>query len=125
MKPLKRSFVCGALVGVFAVAACAMISFPARAQSLSATEAAAIASDAYVYLYPLVSMDVTRKQSTNIEGAGQKPGFAPMNAFSNWPPEFRYPVFHRLSRSHQRAGRRVCPGYGRTVLSFADAGHVD
>jgi hypothetical protein len=85
MKPLKRSFVCGALVGVFAVAACAMISFPARAQSLSATEAAAIASDAYVYLYPLVSMDVTRKQSTNIEGAGQKPGFAPMNAFSNWP----------------------------------------
>jgi hypothetical protein len=85
MKPLKRSFACGALLGVFSVAACAAISFPARAQSLSATEAAAIASDAYVYLYPLVSMDITRKQTTNIEAVGQKPGFAPMNAFSNWP----------------------------------------
>jgi hypothetical protein len=53
--------------------------------SISPTEAAAIATDAYVYLYPLISMDVTRKQGTNIEAAGQKPGFAPMNSFSNWP----------------------------------------
>jgi hypothetical protein len=49
MKPLKRSSVGGALVGILAVAG-VTVSFPVHAQSLSATEAAAIASDAYVYL---------------------------------------------------------------------------
>ena len=30
-------------------------------------EARAIATDAYIYFYPLVTMDVTRKQLTNME----------------------------------------------------------
>ncbi len=45
-------------------------------------EAAAIATDAYIYFYSLVTMDVTRKQATNVE-PGKTPGRGPMNAFSN------------------------------------------
>ena len=52
--------------------------------SLSPAEAAAIATDAYVYLYPLVSMDITRRQSTNIE-AGKEIAKGPMNTFVNVP----------------------------------------
>ena len=47
-------------------------------------EEQAIAVDAYVYFYPLITMDVTRKQFTNIE-AGKEFGKGPMNTFSNIP----------------------------------------
>jgi hypothetical protein len=47
-------------------------------------EAQDIAVDAYVYFYPLVTMDVTRKQATNIE-PGKSFGSGPMNMFSNVP----------------------------------------
>jgi hypothetical protein len=33
----------------------------------SAEEAQVIAQEAYIYFYPLVSMDVTRKQLTNLD----------------------------------------------------------
>jgi hypothetical protein len=56
----------------------------AQAAAITEQEAHAIAVDAYVYFYSLVSMDVTRKQGTNVENS-QKPGFSPMNSFSNWP----------------------------------------
>ena len=59
----------------------ALPQLPAHAQSaLSPAEARAIAVDAYVYFYPLVSMDITRKQSTNIE-AGKEVAKGPMNTF--------------------------------------------
>lgn len=45
-------------------------------------EAHDIAVSAYLYFYPLVTMDVTRKQMTNVE-AGKIPGFGPMNRFNN------------------------------------------
>ena len=54
---------------------------PASAQALSANEARTIAAEAYVYLYPLVTMDITRKQLTNVakpEGLA-----APPNQFLN------------------------------------------
>jgi hypothetical protein len=61
----------------------------ARAQTaISEPEARAIAVDAYLYLYPLVTMDVTRKQSANIE-SGKQVGKGPMNTFTNvreYPP---------------------------------------
>ena len=43
-------------------------------------ELAAIASEAYVYVYPLVTMELTRRQGTNVE-AGKLPGRGPMNRF--------------------------------------------
>jgi hypothetical protein len=47
-------------------------------------EARAIAVDAYLYFYPLVIMDVTRKQSTNVE-SGKEFGKGPMNEFTSVP----------------------------------------
>src|SRR5271163_2408542 len=44
----------------------------------------AIGIDAYIYFYPLLSMDITRKQFTNIE-PGKEFGKGPMNMFVNVP----------------------------------------
>jgi hypothetical protein len=52
--------------------------------AITEPEAHAIGVDAYLYFYPLISMDVTRKQSTNIE-AGKEFGKGPMNMFVNVP----------------------------------------
>lgn len=55
---------------------------------ITGEEAHAIAVDAYIYFYPLVTMDVTRKQATNVE-PGKEVGKGPMNAFTNvaeYPP---------------------------------------
>jgi len=54
------------------------------APTLTQDQARAIAVDAYVYFYALLSMDVTRKQFTNIE-AGKEFGKGPMNMFVNVP----------------------------------------
>lgn len=43
-------------------------------------EARLIAREAYLYFYPLVTMEMTRRQVTNIE-AGRMPGRGPMNSF--------------------------------------------
>jgi hypothetical protein len=51
---------------------------------ISEAEAQAIAVDAYVYFYSLVTMDVTRRQFTNIE-PGKLLGKGPMNMFNNVP----------------------------------------
>jgi hypothetical protein len=52
--------------------------------AITEQEAHAIGVDVYVYLYSLVTMDVTRKQLTNVEpGKGTLGG--PMNAFANAP----------------------------------------
>lgn len=66
-----------AIAGGFAHAAIA-----AAPEAVTSEEARAIARDAYVYFYPLVTMDVTRRQLTNVAA---KPGAigGPPNAFNN------------------------------------------
>ena len=51
-------------------------------QSISAEEAQAIAQEAYIYLYPLILMDVTRKQLTNLDPKVNQFG-GPSNAFTH------------------------------------------
>ena len=54
------------------------------APPITEQEAHAIAVDAYVYFYSLMSMDITRKQFTNIE-PGKEFGKGPMNMFVSVP----------------------------------------
>ena len=61
-----------------------VLSLTAKAQSaVTEQDAQSIARDAYIYFYPLVTMDVTRKQLTNVE-PGKGIG-APMNSLFNVP----------------------------------------
>ena len=61
-----------------------IFSFAVQAQSaVTEQEAQAIARDAYIYFYPLLTMDVTRKQLTNVE-PGKGIG-APMNNLFSVP----------------------------------------
>ncbi len=71
----------GVILGLFF---CSVFSLAAQAQSaITEQEAQSIARDAYIYFYPLVTMDVTRKQLTNVE-PGKGVG-APMNMLFSFP----------------------------------------
>jgi hypothetical protein len=62
---------------------------PAETPTATAEEARQIAEETYVWGYPLVLMDVTRKVLTNFEAPTGLPGQAPMNQFSHaktFPP---------------------------------------
>ena len=67
----------------------ATLAGPTQAQDeISEQEANQIAVEAYIYFYPLVTMDLTRRQLTNIE-AGKMFGRGPMNTFTHmrtFPP---------------------------------------
>jgi hypothetical protein len=74
-KKIMTGLVLGLLVGP-------SLPLVARAQNaLSEQEAQAIALDAYIYFYPLMSMDLSRKQFTN----GTNDFKGPMNTFVNVP----------------------------------------
>jgi hypothetical protein len=46
----------------------------------SGDQIADIGLNAYIYLYPLVTLEVTRRQMTN-DPPGEKPGHGPINTF--------------------------------------------
>ena len=77
------------LSGLFGMALLITLVAPAGAQSqITEEEAHAIAVDAYLYFYPLLSVEVTRRVGTNIE-AGKVPGYGPANmfhSFKEFPP---------------------------------------
>ncbi len=59
-------------------------SICAQEPGITAEEARTIGVEAYVYFYPLISMDVSRRFFTNVE-AGKEFGKAPMNTVANIP----------------------------------------
>ena len=70
-----------------------------QAQSaITEQQAQSIAVGAYIYFYPLVLMDITRKQSTNIQ-PGKEFGKGPMNMFVN-VPEYPPADFKGVVRSN-------------------------
>ena len=73
------------LAALFVFGLFATLAAPAESQTgISEQEAHAIGVNAYLYFYPLLSLDLTRRQSTNIE-PGKEVGKGPMNAFSSFP----------------------------------------
>jgi hypothetical protein len=78
MTTLKR------VVMMAALALLVMAPAPkAGAEELTPAQARAIAVEAYVYAYPLVMMDVTRRLMTNLP-AGKKTGMGPANVFHHF-----------------------------------------
>jgi hypothetical protein len=70
-----------ATLGVLLGPSLASVAAAQSPAAITEQEARAIATDAYIYFYPLVTIDITRKQLINTE-AGK--GFGgPMNAFTN------------------------------------------
>jgi len=83
---LRKQTIAGALSSLLALGCIAAQPTSADAQStpVSEQEAHAIATEAYLYLYPLVTMDLTRRQMTNAP-AGKELAVAPPNTFNNVP----------------------------------------
>jgi hypothetical protein len=84
MKPTGQKFINQAMTAGIASVALLISSVTSRSAPIAEQEARAIGVDAYLYFYPLVTMDVTRRQCTNIE-PGREPGKAPMNLFASIP----------------------------------------
>jgi len=94
---MKRNILTGLLAA--AVAAVVISAPPAQAQgAITEQEAHAIGMDAYLYFYPLISMDITRRQFTNI-APGKEIGKGPMNMFIN-VPEYPPADFKGVVRSN-------------------------
>ena len=100
---------------VIALASLSILLVTARlvaAQKISEQEAYDIGVEAYVYFYPLISMDVTRRVTTNIE-PGKVEGFGPMNAFNairTFPPaDLRAVVRINFDTRRRRGGDRGRP----------------
>jgi hypothetical protein len=81
-KPRGGNLALGPLLAAMVTAG--MSGAVSAAEPISEAEARVIGADAYVYFYPLVTMDLTRLQFTNVE-PGNEPLKGPMNTFVNVP----------------------------------------
>ncbi len=70
------------LVGSLLIGLTMSLAGRAATPAVSADEAYAIGLEAYIYVYPLVMMDVTRRVMTNVP-PGVKAGMGPMNQLSH------------------------------------------
>lgn len=95
----------------------------AEAQALSAAEAQGIAEEAYIYLYPLITMDITRKQFVNADPKTSPIG-GPPNAFKHvraFPAaDMRAVVRPNFDTLYSSAWLDL--GAGPVVVSTADTG---
>lgn len=66
MKSTKPSFLTRSLTCVLIAAGSLQVGLTSRSESIFPNDARAIAVDAYVYFYSLVTMDITRKQLTDV-----------------------------------------------------------
>jgi len=83
MIPTRNLFIAGALVGsVFMAHVPAPAAEPAKPSS-SSEEIYALARDAYLYAYPIVSMDITMRQATNVPDATTVNLRAPINQLAH------------------------------------------
>ncbi|MCX5581665.1 DUF1254 domain-containing protein [Kaistia terrae] len=74
----------GYLTAALGLALAAGVGGPARAQTALPPEATyALARDAYLYAYPIVSMDVTMRQATNVPDGKTINMRAPVNQFAH------------------------------------------
>jgi hypothetical protein len=81
---MKRATL-AAVVGVSLLTALAP---PAKAQSsITEQEAHAIGVDAYLYFYPLVTIDITRRVATNVEAGRSAIAQDPRFATPKWPTD--------------------------------------
>jgi hypothetical protein len=81
------------------------------------------AVEAFIYLYSLITMDVTRRVSTNVE-LGKEPGFGPMNMFHHFRtyPDANFNINCRTGEKgsrHSRGARLQNEGRFLTVWSEA------
>jgi hypothetical protein len=71
------------LTGLLGAAMLVILATSAGAQTaITEQEAHAIGVDAYLYFYPLVTRDITRRVTTNVE-PGKIPGFGPSDIFNS------------------------------------------
>jgi hypothetical protein len=68
----------------FVLAGLFLLSAAQAEPAVTEDEAYSIGVQAYLYFYPLVTMEISRKQFTNV-AAGKELGKGPMNTFTNVP----------------------------------------
>ena len=78
----NRSLSSSAAAAVSLLAGVTLMPGNGNAQNSAPEEAQAIAEEAYIFLYPLITMDVTRKQLINSDPA-KSPIGGPANTFNN------------------------------------------